>query len=457
LSVGSWPEATQALGKGWNVAALTHLTAREVLDSRGRPTVEVEAIASTGARGRAIVPSGASTGAHEALELRDGQADRFDGLGVRRAVGHVRDILRPALLGRDLDDQIGIDRELVAIDGTPNKSRLGANALLGVSLAVAHAAAASHGEPLYQHLHRPWSGHHQDDRPTLPMPMVNLISGGLHAGRQLDLQDFLMVPIGARSYSKALEMIVAVYRALGDVLRRHGEEADLVGDEGGYGPRLSSNELALERCLEAFQSCGLAPGRDVAIALDVASTHFFDPSDGRYHLRVEGGRALDSGQMIALLEGWRGSYPIASIEDGLAEDDWDGWVALTKRLGASCQLIGDDLFATQTARLRQGIDRGAANAVLIKLNQVGTLTETFEALALARSQGYRAIVSARSGETEDATIADLAVATAAGQIKVGSIVRSERLAKYNQLLRIEEELGGPDRAPFAGRAALGLA
>ncbi len=440
-------------------AQLASLKAREVLDSRGRPTIEVDAITSDGKRGRAIVPSGASTGAHEALELRDGDPQRHAGLGVRRAIGHVQQEIQTALIGRDIEDQAGIDRRLIELDGTPKKSRLGANALLGTSLAIARAAAAHRNEGPYAYLHLLWGRHaNRDDRPTLPLPMVNLISGGLHAGKQLDFQDFLMVPVGARSYSEALEMISAVYRSLGDVLRRHGEEADLVGDEGGYGPRLACDEEALERCVEAFRAAGLESGRDAAIALDVASTHFFDAGTGTYRLRTRGEERVERALgMIDLLEGWCRSYPIVSIEDGLAEDDWDGWVALTKRLGKQCQLIGDDFFVTQTARLRRGIDQGAANAVLIKFNQVGTLTETFEALALARANGYRTIVSARSGETEDPTIADLSVATAAGQIKIGSIVRSERLAKYNQLLRIEEELGGPDQAPFAGRAALGLA
>lgn len=441
------------------MATLRRLHAREVLDSRGRPTVEVDAWGSDGSRGRAIVPSGASTGRHEALELRDGNPARFAGKGVRNACRNVREIIQPELIGKELDDQAGIDAAMIAIDGTPNKSRLGGNAILGVSMAVAHAAAAARGEPLFEYLHglsARLAGPDDPPRPPalLPMPMVNLISGGLHAGRQLDLQDFLMVPIAARSYSEALAMIAEVYKGLGAVLRDRGEEGDLVGDEGGYGPRLSGNRTALDRLMEAFQRAGLEPGRDVAIAIDVASTHFQDPSTGRYVLKAEGGESIDSGQLIDVLQGWVRDYPIVSIEDGLAEDDFDGWAALTARLGSSVQLIGDDLFATQVDRLRDGVERGLANAILIKMNQVGTLTETFAALAMARRQGYRAIVSARSGETEDATIADLAVASSAGQIKIGSIARSERLAKYNQLLRIEEALGGPDLAPFAGAGAL---
>jgi enolase len=428
--------------------ALKALKARQVLDSRGRPTVEVEAITSTGLVGRAIVPSGASTGRHEALELRDAGNPRYGGLGVVGAVDHVTREIAPAVAGMDLEDQAGLDARLIAIDGTPNKSRLGANALLGVSLAAAHAAAIARGEELFVHLNRlcrtataSANPEAVAVEPTLPMPMVNMISGGLHAGGNLDIQDVLIIPIGAASYSEALEMAIALYRAVGAVLKERGFESDLVGDEGGYGPRLHGNEQAFEVVVDAMIACGFEPGRDVAIAVDVASTHFFDPDRGTYRLGAEGGRELDAPAMIDLLADWVGRYPIVSIEDGLAEDDWDGWAALTARLGDSVQLIGDDLFATQVDRLRQGIDRRAGNAILIKLNQVGTLTETLDALRLAREHGFRAVVSARSGETEDTTIADLAVATAAGQIKIGSVARSERLAKYNRLLRIEEALG----------------
>ncbi|MFO0955927.1 MAG: phosphopyruvate hydratase [Isosphaeraceae bacterium] len=437
------------------MATLRRLLAREVLDSRGRPTVEVEAWGSDGSKGRATVPSGASTGRHEALELRDGDPSRFAGKGVLHACRNVREAIQPELLDRDLQDQAGIDAAMIALDGMPNKGKLGANAILGASMAIAHAAAASRGEPLFEYLHRLRSGRPEPGDPParpacLPMPMVNLISGGLHAGRKLDLQDFLMIPVGARSYSEALAMTADVYRSLGEVLRGHGEEGDLVGDEGGYGPALSGNREALDRLMEAFRRAGLEPGRDVAIAIDVASTHFFEPSTGLYTLKAEGGGPIESGRIVDLLESWTRDYPIVSIEDGLAEDDFEGWATLTNRQGKSAQLIGDDLFATQVGRLRDGIERGIANAILIKLNQVGTLTETFEALSMARRHGYRTVVSARSGETEDTTIADLAVASSAGQIKIGSIVRSERLAKYNQLLRIEEALGGPDLAPFAG-------
>lgn len=438
---------------------LQTLKARQVLDSRGRPTVEVDAIASTGALGRAIVPSGASTGRHEALELRDPDSPRYGGLGVARAVENVRSAIAPALAGMSLEDQGAIDAALIALDGSPNKGRLGANAVLGASLAVAHAAAAARGEELYVHLNRLWrdraakQGGDVPVEPVMPLPMVNMISGGLHAGQNLDIQDVLMIPVGAESYDQALEMIVALYRALGKVLADRGFESVLVGDEGGYGPRLESNEQALELVVEAMTACGVEPGRDAAIALDVASTHFFDESTGTYRISDAGPRPLDAPAMVDLLARWVDRYPIVSIEDGLAEDDWEGWRLLTDRLGSKVQLIGDDLFVTQTARLQRGIESGAGNSILIKVNQVGTLSETFDALLLARRHGYRPVVSARSGETEDATIADLAVATAAGQIKIGSIARSERLAKYNRLLRIEEALA--PNAPFAGRAALG--
>jgi enolase len=440
------------------VATLSKLKAREVLDSRGRPTVEVEATASTGAVGRAIVPSGASTGRHEALELRDTDGRRHGGQGVRRAVRNVGDEIAPVVLGRDLDDQAGLDAALVALDGTPNKARLGANAVLGVSLAVAHAAAAARGEELYVHLNRLWRGKLEPGEPAgpaLPMPMVNIISGGLHAGGNLDFQDFLIVPVGATSYSEALELTALVYRAVGALLKSKGDPTEqLVGDEGGYGPRLRTNAQAVDLILEALSACGLEAGRDVAVAIDVASSHFYDASSGTYHLHATGDDALDAGGMVALLEHWAKLYPIVSIEDGLAEDDWEGWAGLTARLGGTVQLVGDDLFATQSERIRCGVEKKAANAVLIKLNQVGTLSETLDAIHLARRHGYRTVVSARSGETEDTTIADLAVATGAGQIKIGSVARSERLAKYNRLLRIEEDLG--PNAPFAGRAALGL-
>jgi enolase len=412
--------------------AIHRVHAREVLDSRGNPTVEVEVHSLLEGAGRVIVPSGASTGRHEAVELRDGDPRRYGGKGVRRAVAHVNEVLGPRLVGMSVADQERIARLLCEMDGTPNKSRLGANAILGVSLACAHAAAGE-GLPLWCHLEN--AGGFQA---CLPLPMVNLISGGLHAGGNLDIQDVLFLPIGARSYSEALETTVAVYRALAEVLRQRGYESVLVGDEGGFGPRLPDNRTAIELATEACRRAGLNPGQDAALALDVAATHFY--RDGRYHLRDQLA-PLTAAEMCGVLESWVSAYPVLSIEDGMAEDDWDGWKLLTQALGRRVQLIGDDLFVTNPERLRRGIAEGVANAVLVKVNQIGTLTETLAVLALARGAGYRTVISARSGETEDTTIADLAVGTAAGQIKIGSVARSERLAKYNQLLRIEEELG----------------
>lgn len=413
--------------------------AREVLDSRGTPTVEVDVRLTSGALGRAIVPSGASTGRHEAVELRDGDARRYRGKGVRRAVDHVNRVIGPTLVGHLASDQRAIDQRLLALDGTPNKGKLGANALLGVSLAVAHAAAADAGMPLYRYL-----GGVQGC--LLPMPMVNIISGGLHAGGNVDLQDYLVIPVGARRFSQAMEMVSAVYWATAEVLAKRGLGSQLVADEGGHGPAFRFNEEPLEVLAEAVEAAGLRLGDDIAFALDVASTHFF--MDDRYHLLSEG-RALTRAEMADLLFDWVERYPIISIEDGMAENDWEGWALLTQRLGSRTQLIGDDLFTTNPARLARGISTGVANSVLVKVNQIGTLTETLATVALAQQAGYKPVISARSGETEDATIADLAVATRAGQIKIGSITRSERLAKYNQLLRIEDELGA--EAPFAGR------
>jgi enolase len=424
-----------------SVDTITRILAREVLDSRGNPTVEVEVFCKGDARGRAIVPSGASTGRHEAVELRDGDPARFDGKGVRKAVANVRDEIAPRIVGTWAGEQERIDRALCELDGTPNKSRLGANAVLGVSLACAHAAAAIREVPLWMYL----ADSSEDRRPRLPLPMVNLISGGLHAGGNLDFQDFLLLPIGARSYSEALAMAVNVYRALAGVLTRHGFEGVLVGDEGGFGPKLHGNEQAVLMCVEAIRAAGYEPGRDAALALDVASTHFHHADC--YRLKATAGLALSSDDMVRTLRRWADDYPILSIEDGMAEDDWDGWRKLTKELGRRVQLIGDDLFVTNPDRLRRGIETQTANAVLVKVNQIGTLTETLEVVRLARQAGYRVVISARSGETEDSTIADLAVATGSGQIKIGSVARSERLAKYNQLLRIEEEMGA--EAPFA--------
>jgi enolase len=409
--------------------------ARQVLDSRGNPTLEVDVHCEAGSYGRAIVPSGASTGKHEALELRDGDLGHYGGKGVRKALANVHDLLAPALLGMPASHQENIDRKLIALDGTPDKSRMGANALLGVSLACAHAAAATRGQPLWQYLGDSGSA-------RLPLPMVNLISGGLHAGGNVEMQDFLVLPVGATSYSQALEMAVTAHRALAAVLCEHGYEGVLVGDEGGFGPKLRNNEQALELVVTAFERASFQPGREVAIGIDVASTHFYQ--DGRYHLE---GQQLEAGALVELFCRWVDKYPIVSIEDGMAEDDWAGWKILTEALGEHVQLIGDDLFVTNPERLKRGLDTGVANSILIKLNQIGTLTETLAVIRQARATGYRPVISARSGETEDTTIADLAVATGAGQIKIGSVARGERLAKYNQLLRIEERLG--PAAPFA--------
>jgi enolase len=435
--------------------------AREVFDSRGKPTVEVE-IRCAGSRlpGRAIVPSGASTGKLEARELRDADSNRLGGTGVLQAVANVNGPIAAALIGQNADDQSAIDSTLCQLDGTPNKSRLGANAVLGASLASAHAAAAAKGVLLVEHLLELWrrvpaSAHagietHRSadlgNRLILPLPMVNMISGGLHAGGNLDFQDFLVIPAGAESYRQALEWSVSIYRRLGALLHEEGYEGVLVGDEGGYGPKLSSNVAAVDFVLRAIEGAGLRPGEDVFLGLDVASSHFY--TRGVYRLAEREDDPLDSDEMIALLESWVDRYPIVSIEDGLAEDDWPGWKLLTQRLGRRIQLIGDDLFVTQTKRIEQGVAAGVANSVLIKLNQVGTLSETLDAIRTTLDAGYRPVISARSGETEDATIADLAVATGAGQIKIGSVARSERLAKYNQLLRLEESL--QERAIWLG-------
>ncbi|MBT4866280.1 MAG: phosphopyruvate hydratase [Planctomycetaceae bacterium] len=445
------------------MSRIERVHAREVLDSRGKPTVEVE-VTCTGARpGRAIVPSGASTGKFEAVELRDGDDARLDGTGVLQAVANVRGEIASAIIGMDANDQQSIDHRLCELDGTDNKSRLGANATLGVSLATAYAAAESKGVQLVEHLGEIWQecresnpnladplagrGHGAlGNGPLLPLPMVNMISGGRHAGDNIEFQDFLVLPVGAKSYRQALDWIVTIYRRLGELLCERGYEGVLVGDEGGFGPKLRSNEEAVELVIAAIEAAGLEPGTDAMIGLDVASTEFY--ADGTYQLAENGGQRLSSDGMIDLLADWVDRYPIISIEDGLAEDDWDGWKRLTERLGDRVQLIGDDLFVTNSVRLQRGIDTGTANSVLVKLNQIGTLWETLETIRLAIENGYLPVVSARSGETEDATIADLVVATGAGQIKVGSIVRSERLAKYNQLLRLEEHLNG---ANYIGR------
>ncbi len=419
------------------MSRISRIHAREVLDSRGRPTVEVEVHTEDGHRGMAIVPSGASTGSAEALELRDGDPDWYDGDGVGRAVLHVNEKIAAALMGLDPRDQPALDAQLLQLDPTPQKTQLGGNAMLGVSLAAAHAGAAVDAAPLYKHLNRFMA---PPTEPRLPLPMTNMISGGLHAGGNLDFQDVLISPHGAPSYRTALEWTVRIYRRLGRILKDAGYDGRLVGDEGGFGPRLESNREAVEFVVRAIEAAGLRPGDDVSIALDVASTHFFD-GEG-YRLSSEGGSRLSAAEMIDRLEAWVQAFPIHSIEDGLAEDDWPGWQALCARLGDKVHLVGDDLLATNPDRVTKAIELHAVTAVLVKMNQIGTLTETFETMRLAREAGLALVVSARSGETEDATLADLAVAAAAEQIKVGSIVRSERLAKYNRLLRIEEELGG---------------
>jgi enolase len=422
---------------------INQIHAREVLDSRGNPTIEVDLWLSGGALGRAIVPSGASTGQHEAVELRDGNPQRYGGRGVRQAVANVNQIIAPEVCrhGIEVTDQLRLDHLLRTLDGTPDKSRLGANAILGVSLAAAQAAAAALGIPLYRYL----GGERAVE---LPVPMVNIISGGQHAAWNLDFQDFLIIPMSAPSYSEALAQCGAVYRAMPRLLTQRNQASSGVADEGGFGPLLSSNEEALNLLVDAIELAGYKPGRDVdlAIGIDVASSELY--ADGKYHLHREE-RTLTAGEMIRLLEHWVDRYPIISIEDGLAEDDWSGWQQLTEKLGSRVQLIGDDLFTTNPQRLQQGIGASAANAILVKLNQIGTLTETLEVVALAQKSNFLPVISARSGETEDTTIADLAVATNAGQIKIGSLARSERLAKYNQLLRIEEELG--QRAAYRGR------
>jgi enolase len=418
---------------------IASVRAREVLDSRGRPTVEVDLGLTDGTLGRASVPSGASTGRHEASELRDGDAGRFRGKGVLAAVTRVQETIGPAVVGRSPFDQRGLDSLLIELDGTPDKSRLGANAVLAVSIAAARAAATSNRHPLWRHL---------GGGGMLPLPMVNILSGGLHAQNGLAFQDFLVVPVGAGSCSEAIEMVFDVREAAGELLRERGHSV-LKADEGGFGPPLPRAEAALDLLAAAAHRAGRSPGEEIAFAVDVAATHFFD--DGLYRL-PEAPDGTDAAGMVAALERLVERYPLVSIEDGVSEDDWDGWALLTARLGDRIQILGDDLFATSPARLARGVADGVANAVLVKMNQIGTLTETIDVIEQAQREGYATVVSARSGETEDSFIADLAVGTSAGQIKIGSLAQSERLAKYNQLLRIEEELGTDAR--FAGRDAL---
>ncbi|MGO8787375.1 MAG: phosphopyruvate hydratase [Terriglobia bacterium] len=406
--------------------------AREILDSRGNPTIEVDVHLDDGARGRGMVPSGASTGKAEALELRDGDPKRYLGRGVQRAVENVMQVIAPAVRGMEAGDQEALDKCLCELDGTENKSRLGANAILGVSLAVARAAAASAGLPFYRYL----GGQAVVE---LPVPMVNIASGGLHGGGNIDFQDFQVIPLRAERYSEALHDVVLIYKAMKDVLKARGVYSPGVADEGGYAPRLASNAAGFEVMVEAIERAGFKPGTDAAIAVDVAASHFYQ--NGRYRLSTER-EEWSSSDLVERLAAWAERYPILSIEDGVAEDDEAGWKLLTQRLGKRCQLIGDDNFVTSPRRLAAGIRDGIANAVLVKMNQIGTLSETLEVMRLAQRAGYRTVVSARSGETEDDSMSDLAVGAGAGQLKVGAITRSERLAKYNRLLRIEQRLGG---------------
>jgi enolase 1/2/3 len=412
----------------------------EIIDSRGNPTVEAEVELESGARGRAAVPSGASTGSREAVELRDGEPERYLGKGVRRAVANVMGEIRSAVQGLEAADQTALDRTLIDLDGTSNKSRLGANAILAVSMAAAHAAAREKGVPLFRHLHA-------REQYTMPVPMMNIINGGVHADNSVDIQEFMILPVGAPSFAESLRYGAEVFHALKRVLKERGLNT-AVGDEGGFAPDLASNEDALKVITEAVDQAGYTLGREIFLGLDIASSEFY--RDGRYHLAAEG-RSFDSKEFAGYVEDLIARYPIVSVEDGMAEDDWDGWAYLSERMRDRVQLVGDDLFVTNTAILAEGIERRIANSILIKPNQIGTLSETIAAIDMAVGAGYSAVVSHRSGETEDATIADIAVATDATQIKTGSLSRSDRLAKYNQLLRIERLLG--DRARFAGAAA----
>jgi enolase len=425
------------------MAEITEVRGREILDSRGNPTVEADVLLASGAMGSAAVPSGASTGTREAVELRDGDKARYLGKGVLKAVEHVNGVIRDAMLGRDAADQEALDRQLIALDGTDNKGRLGANALLAVSLAAARAAAAERGVPLYRHL-RPEGPY------TLPVPMMNILNGGAHADNNVDVQEFMVMPVGAPSLREALRWGAEVFHALKAVLKGRGLNT-AVGDEGGFAPDLPSNEAAIAAVIEAVEKAGYRMGEDIVLALDVASSEIY--RDGRYHLDSEG-KALDSPGFAEYLAGLVERHPILSVEDGMAENDWDGWRILTERIGKQAQLVGDDLFVTNTAIFKEGIDRGIANSILVKVNQIGTLSETLAAIAMAQQARYTAVISHRSGETEDTTIADLAVASGTGQIKTGSLSRSDRVAKYNRLLRIEEELARDGiGAEYPGRRA----
>ena len=426
------------------MTGIVEVIGREILDSRGNPTVEVDVVLECGARGRAAVPSGASTGSHEAVELRDEDKSRYLGKGVLKAVNNVNTEIREALLGMDALNQVAIDKLMIELDGTPNKGRLGANAILGVSLAVAKAAAEALGQPLYKYL----GGVNAKE---LPLPMMNILNGGAHADSAVDLQEFMIQPVGAKSFQEAMRMGAEIFHHLGKILKANGDSTN-VGNEGGYAPsKIQGTEGALALISEAVKAAGYELGKDITFALDAASSEFCKEVNGKYeyHFKREGGVVRTTDEMIKWYEELISKYPIVSIEDGLGEDDWDGWVKLTKAIGDRVQIVGDDLFVTNTERLRKGIELGAGNSILIKLNQIGSLTETLDAIEMAKRAGYTAVVSHRSGETEDATIADVAVATNAGQIKTGSTSRTDRMAKYNQLLRIEEELGSV--AQYNGR------
>ena len=422
------------------MSEIIDIQAREILDSRGTPTVEVDVVLDDGSFGRAAVPSGASTGVHEAVELRDGDKSRFGGKGVLKAVNAVNTEIYDAIVGMPADEQIEIDREMIALDGTENKGRLGANAILGVSLAIAKASAESAGLPLYRYIGGTLAH-------VLPVPMMNILNGGKHADNPIDIQEFMIMPVGASSCSEAIRMGAEIFQALKTNLKKAGMNTN-VGDEGGFAPNIGSAKEALTFIVNAIETAGYKPGDDVVLALDAASSEFYG-EDGKYHLEGEG-KVLTSAELVKYYEELVNEFPVMSIEDGMAEDDWEGWDMLTKTLGSRIQLVGDDLFVTNTKRLKMGIERKVANSILIKVNQIGSLTETLEAVDMAHRAGYTAVLSHRSGETEDATIADIAVATGCGQIKTGSLSRSDRLAKYNQLIRIEQELG--DTAVYAGRS-----
>ncbi len=422
------------------MTVISNVYAREVLDSRGNPTVEVEVYLESGARGRAIVPSGASTGAYEAVELRDGDKDRYLGKGVLKAVENVNDVIAPEIIGMNALDQVGIDKRMIELDGTPNKAKLGANAILAVSMAVARAAAEALDIPLYVYLGGV-------NAKTLPVPMMNIINGGAHADNNVDVQEFMVLPVGAPTFKEALRTGAEIFHSLKNVLKEQGLNT-AVGDEGGFAPNLSSNEAAIQTIITAIERAGYKPGVDVFLGMDVASTEFF--KDGKYHLEGEG-KSFTSAEFVDFLASWVDKYPIITIEDGCSEDDWEGWKLLTEKLGGKVQLVGDDLFVTNTNRLSQGIEQGIGNSILVKVNQIGTLTETFDAIEMAKRAGYTAVISHRSGESEDSTIADIAVATNAGQIKTGAPSRTDRVAKYNQLLRIEDQLASV--AQYAGKSA----